>query len=85
VALAPMGGDRTPLCVEVDHYPGPRQALAGAGALAVVVLVSAPWHLTNWILTHWTFRYGDGLRGRALVGSSSAGRRRNRSRGGPSC
>lgn len=26
-------------------------------------------HLTDWVLTHWTFRYGDGLRGRALVGS----------------
>lgn len=43
--------------------------LAGAGLLAAVVLVSAPWHLRNWILTHWAFRYGDGLRGRALVGS----------------
>jgi hypothetical protein len=43
--------------------------LAGAGALAVVVLLTAPWHLTNWILTHWTFLYGDGLRRRALVGS----------------
>lgn len=40
-----------------------------ASLVALLVLTSAPWHLTNWILTHWTFRYGDGLRGRALIGS----------------
>lgn len=43
--------------------------LIGATSVALLVLVTSPWHLTDWLLTHWTFRYGDGLRGRALLGS----------------
>ncbi len=46
-----------------------RIALIGAITVALLVLASAPWHITNWILTHWTFRYSDGFRGRALIGS----------------